>query len=35
VGKGMDAISGASESSKLLSASLQRVAYIATQAKLP
>lgn len=35
VGKGMDAVTGASESSKLLSASLQRVAYIATQAKLP
>ncbi len=35
VGKGMDAVSGASESSKLLSASLQRAAYIATQAKLP
>jgi hypothetical protein len=35
VGKGMDAIAGASESSKLLSASLQRAAYIATQAKLP
>lgn len=35
VGKGMDAIAGASESSKLLSASLQRAAYVATQAKLP
>jgi hypothetical protein len=35
VGKGMDAVTGATESSKLLSASLQRAAYIATQAKLP
>lgn len=35
VGKGMDAIAGASESSKLLPASLRRAAYVATQAKLP
>lgn len=35
VGKGMDAVAGASESSVLLSASIRRAAYIASQAKLP
>lgn len=35
VGKGMDAASGASESSQLLASSIRRAAYIATQAKLP
>lgn len=35
VGKGMDAVAGASESAVLLSASIRRAAYIASQAKLP
>lgn len=35
IGKGMDAASGASESSHLLASSIRRAAYIATQAKLP
>lgn len=35
IGKGMDAASGASESSQLLASSIRRAAYIAAQAKLP
>lgn len=35
LGKGMDAVAGASESSALLAASIKRAAYIASQAKLP
>lgn len=35
VGKGLDAVAGASESSVLLGASIRRAAYIASQAKLP
>lgn len=35
LGKGMDAVSGASESSQLLAESIHRAAYVASQAKLP